>query len=181
MDKEKQTQEVGKMIDGWLDEIDSEPDVVNWGDSRIQAIDAIIDSFVEIAIVGLDKKPDQWNDNLLQEVMFSRFMLLLEADEKNKEMYQTIPFALKKLFKYLQKQGIIKNGQHLVDWVNVNADQLQSLYNPKFDKFYRRLFDDMRRSGINTSDKEAVDKFTKNYLNVHPELGIDLYKDDSKD
>ena len=157
MDKEKQTQEVGKMIDGWLDEIDSEPDVVNWGDSRIQAIDAIIDSFVEIAIVGLDKKPDQWNDNLLQEVMFSRFMLLLEADEKTKEMYQTIPFALKKLFKYLQKQGIIKNGQHLVDWVNVNADQLQSLYNPKFDKF------------------------TKNYLNVHPELGIDLYKDDSKD
>lgn len=181
MDKEKQTQEVGKMIDGWLDEIDSEPDVVNWGDSRIQAIDAIIDSFVEIAIVGLDKKPDQWNDNLLQEVMFSRFMLLLEADEKTKEMYQTIPFALKKLFKYLQKQGIIKNGQHLVDWVNVNADQLQSLYNPKFDKFYHGLFDDMRRSGINTSDKETVDKFTKNYLNVHPELGIDLYKDDSKD
>lgn len=176
MDKEKQTQVVGEMIDGWLDAIDAEADVAKLNSEQVRAIDAIIDSFSEIAIVGLDKEPAQWNADLLQEIMFSRFMLLLEEDEKTKEMYHIIPFALKKLFKYLQKQGIINNGQHLIDWVNVNAKQLQSLYNPQFDKFYRGLFADMRRSGINTSDKAAVDKFTKNYLNLHPELGIDLYK-----
>ncbi|WP_395320105.1 hypothetical protein [Fructilactobacillus frigidiflavus] len=180
MDKEKQTQAVGEMIDGWLDAIDAEPDVAKLGDEKIRAIDAIIDSFVEIAIVGLDKEPSQWNADLLQEVMFARFMLLLEENEKTEAMYRTIPFALKKLFKYLQKQGVIKNGQHLIDWVNVNATQLQSLYNPQFDKFYRGLFADMRRSGIDTSDKNAVDKFTKNYLNLHPELGIELYKKDDQ-
>ncbi|WP_429970301.1 hypothetical protein ACQW5G_04605 [Fructilactobacillus sp. Tb1] len=180
MDKEKQTQQVGNLIDSWLDAIDAQPQVAKLNESKITAIDAIIDSFAEIAIVGLDREPEQWTDGLLEEVMFARFMLLLEENEKTEEMYHTIPFALHQLFNYLQAQGVINNGKELNQWVDDNATKLQSLYNPKFDKFYRGLYEAMNQSGIDTSDKKTVDEFTKSYLNLHPELGIDLYKQDDQ-
>lgn len=180
MDKEKQVQQVGAMIDKWLDDIDSENDVKRLDSDQIREIDAIIDSFVEIAIVGLNKQPNQWNDEVVGEVMFSRFLLLLEENEKTASLYELIPFALKKLFGYLGKQGLLQNASHLIDWVNINSKGLTSLYDPKFDAFYRDLAAAMRREGINTHDKKAVDEFTKLYLKQHPDLGINLYSDNSK-
>ncbi|USS93236.1 hypothetical protein M8332_06495 [Fructilactobacillus ixorae] len=180
MDKEQQVQQVGALIDQWLDQIDAEPDVAKLTPQAIQNVDTIIDSFVEIAMVGLDKQPEQWDDQFVGDVMFSRFMVILEADEQTQALYDLIPFALKKLFGYLRDQGKLPNAAHLIDWVNINAKGLQSLFNPKFDQFYRDLTTAMRREGINVQDHQAVDDFTKLYLKQHPDVGIKLYSDSDK-
>lgn len=59
-----------------------------------------------------------------------------------------IPQALKSLFSYLGKQGLLPNAQHLIDWVNINARGLQDLSNPQLDQFYRDLVAAMRREGV---------------------------------
>ncbi|USS89089.1 hypothetical protein [Fructilactobacillus cliffordii] len=177
MDKMEQFQAVGKEIDQWLEQIMQEPDVAQLNPAQQQDLATIIDSFVEIAVVGLGKQPEQWDDQLVGEVMFSRFVVLLEKDDQTQKLYDLIPFALKKLFGYLGAQKKLPNASHLTDWVNINAKGLQSLYNPKFDDFYRDLVAAMRREGIDVKDHQAVDDFTKLYLKQHPRAGIELYTD----
>ncbi|USS88213.1 hypothetical protein M3M39_01650 [Fructilactobacillus hinvesii] len=177
MDKMQRFQAVGQEIDHWLEQINQEPDVAQLSDAKREDLATIIDSFVEIAVVGMGKEPSQWDDQLVGDVMFSRFVVLLEEDEQTQALYDLIPFALKKLFGYLGSQNQLPNANHLIDWVNINAKGLKSLYNPKFDQFYRDLITAMRREGINMQDHQAVDEFTKLYLKQHPDAGIELYVD----
>lgn len=175
MNKDEEVQQVGEMIDRWLDAIDSQPEIAGKSQSEVDEIDTIIDSFVEIAIVGLNKQPAIWDVDLLADVMFSRFTLLLDGDEKTDSLFQLIPFALTHLFSYLDHEGIIKNGSQLNQWVKDNSKALRSIYDSNFDAFYSRLVKAMKDADVDLEDKSAVDAFTKKYLSQHPQDGIDLY------
>ncbi|WP_054691131.1 hypothetical protein [Fructilactobacillus florum] len=62
----------------------------------------------------------------------------------------------------------------MIDWVNINARGLQDLSNPQLDQFYRDLVAAMRREGVVFSDRAAVQSFTQQYLEQHPQAGIKL-------
>ncbi|EKK21059.1 hypothetical protein [Fructilactobacillus florum] len=174
MDHEPQMQQVEQTINTWLAALDQMPAMLQLTATQLHDVHAIVDSFSQITLGGYQRKPATWDDQLVADVMFSRFVLVLEDDEKTAKLYQMIPQALKSLFSYLGKQGLLPNAQHLIDWVNINARGLQDLSNPQLDQFYRDLVAAMRREGVIFSDRAAVQSFTQQYLEQHPQAGIKL-------
>ncbi|WP_413628098.1 hypothetical protein R4B61_02640 [Fructilactobacillus vespulae] len=175
MSEEKRAEQVENMIDEWLTKINSKPLASDFSAEQTENAATIMAVFSEIAMIGMKKNPDEWTPGLVEEIMFSRFSLLLNPEEKTEAFFKLIPFSLKILFTFLKNERIILYAAEICQWVDKHEVELTSLYNPKFDAFYHRLISEMESNQIDLNDQGAVSKFTKNYLKAHPEIGFDLY------
>lgn len=175
MNEEKRVEQLENMIDGWLAKINQKPLASDFSVQQTEDAATIMAVFCEIAMIGMKKDPNEWTPGLVEEIMFSRFSLLLEPEEKTESFFKLIPFSLKILFTFLKKERIILYAAEICQWVDKHEAELTSLYNPKFDAFYHNLISEMEANQIDLNDQGATAKFTKNYLRAHPEIGFDLY------
>lgn len=172
--------QVGDEVDSWLDEIHKVPVVSNLTAADLHYFDVIVDSVSELMILGMKREPDTWDTGLLAEVMFRRFVPILEEDEKTSALFEIVPFGLSELIKHLARTNALTNDQELLAWVREHHDGLTSLYDKKFDNFYTNLTQAMKQAGVDTTNRDQVNAFTQYYLSQNGEEGKQLYAGKTK-
>ncbi len=105
MDHEPQMQQVEQTINTWLAALDQMPAMLQLTATQLQDVHAIVDSFSQITLGGYQRKPATWDDQLVADVMFSRFVLVMEDDEKNGKAVPNDPSGTKKFVQLFRKTG----------------------------------------------------------------------------
>lgn len=162
---------VDDLLDGWLNQMDDQPMMRNLSDDDQARVELIVTIVVSVAVAGYGKQVDEWNQDLLADVFFNRFVPLLEENEKELALFALIPTAMSLFFKVVKPARV----DELSAWVKDHHNQLVNLYDAKADQFYTKLTTAMKHAGIDLTDQMAVGRYTKQYLQQHPQEGKQLF------
>lgn len=166
------------LVEDWLAAMGKQPEVSNLSAADRQRFVTIVHTTAELMITGKQLQPVDWDAEAISSIMFGPFTHLLDEKDRVPELFNLVPFALTTLFTYLADQQQLKQSQELLMWVTKNHTALVTMYNPKLESFYEELASAMRRAGIDANDHDAVDAFTRDYLNAHPVTGRELFTTD---
>ncbi|KRK38259.1 hypothetical protein [Levilactobacillus parabrevis] len=166
------------LVEDWLAAMGTQPEVHNLSAADRQRFVTIVHTTAELMITGKKLQPVDWDAEAVSSIMFGPFTHLLDEKDRVPELFNLVPFALTTLFTYLADQQQLKQSQELLAWVAKNHTALVTMYNPKLESFYEELASAMRRAGIDANDHDAVDAFTRDYLNAHPVTGRELFTTD---